>query len=224
MVLKTKAKSSGSSKIKKGSRFLEKKLLKEKRLFDAAYELFISKGINDTSIDDIVKKAGVAKGTFYLYFKNKYDIIDRIIIKKSLSIIKEALEYTMSKEKDDFIESVLCFTDYIIEYLKDNKRLLRLIHKNLSWGIFRKALTSSTQTVDIENIRTAFNEALIKGDVDEKEFEKRLFMIIELTSTVCYSSIILGEPYSIGEMKECLFDVISKILQPLVKNSTCTVV
>ncbi len=40
-------------------------------------------------------------------------------------------------------------------------------------------------------------------------------MIIELTGTVCYSSIILDEPYSIEEMKVSLFDVISKILQPL---------
>lgn len=93
MVLESKMKSTSSGK------FLEKKLLKEKKLYEAAYELFITKGINDTSIDDIVKKAGVAKGTFYLYFKNKYDIIDRIIIKKSLGIIKEALKYTMNEGK-----------------------------------------------------------------------------------------------------------------------------
>ncbi len=51
MVLESKMKSTSSGK------FLEKKLLKEKRLYEAAYELFITKGINDTSIDDIVKKS-----------------------------------------------------------------------------------------------------------------------------------------------------------------------
>ncbi|EJO5347694.1 TetR/AcrR family transcriptional regulator [Clostridium botulinum] len=209
MVLKSKLKSNSKGK------FLEKKLLKEKNLYESAYELFIEKGINYTSIDDIVKKAGVAKGTFYLYFKNKYDIIDKIIIKKSLCIIKEALKYTMNENKIDFIESVLCFTDYIIEYLKNNKRLLKLIHKNLSWGIFRKALVNSKQTNEITHIRDIFKNIIIKQQIDEREFEKRLFMIIELTGTVCYSSIILGEPYCIEEMKQSLFDVISKILQPL---------
>ncbi|HBJ2610423.1 TetR family transcriptional regulator [Clostridium botulinum] len=213
MVLESKMKSTSSGK------FLEKKLLKEKRLYEAAYELFITKGINDTSIDDIVKKAGVAKGTFYLYFKNKYDIIDRIIIKKSLGIIKEALKYTMNEGKREFIESVLCFTDYIIEYLKDNKRLLKLIHKNLSWGIFRKALLNSSQTKEIADIRDIFKNIMIKQQIDEKEFEKRLFMIIELTGTVCYSSIILDEPYPIEEMKVSLFDVISKILEPLCEKN-----
>ncbi len=121
----------------------------------------------------------------------------------------------MNESKGEFIESVLCFTDYIIEYLKNNKRLLKLIHKNLSWGIFRKALLNSSQTKEITDIRNIFKNIIIKRQIDGKEFEKRLFMIIELTGTVCYSSIILDEPYPIEEMKASLFDVISKILQPL---------
>ena len=52
----------------------ENKKKKKETLFNSAYELFITKGINSTAISDIVEKAGVAKGTFYLYFKDKYDI------------------------------------------------------------------------------------------------------------------------------------------------------
>ena len=62
---------------------------KENSLYDAAYELFITKGINNTAISDIVKHAGVGKGTFYLYFKNKHDILDKIIIRKSYEILQE---------------------------------------------------------------------------------------------------------------------------------------
>ena len=52
----------------------EKKKKKREDLLHAAYELFTSKGVFDTSISDIVKKANMAKGTFYLYFKDKYDM------------------------------------------------------------------------------------------------------------------------------------------------------
>ena len=38
-----------------------------------AFELFTTKGLTKTTISDIVDQAGVAKGTFYLYFKDKYD-------------------------------------------------------------------------------------------------------------------------------------------------------
>ena len=44
------------------------------KLYDAAYELFTSNGVHNTVIDDIVKSAGVAKGTFYLYCKDKYSL------------------------------------------------------------------------------------------------------------------------------------------------------
>ncbi|MBK6303399.1 MAG: helix-turn-helix transcriptional regulator [Arcobacter sp.] len=36
---------------------------------------FCEKGIQQTSIDQIAKSAGVAKGTIYLYFKNKEEIV-----------------------------------------------------------------------------------------------------------------------------------------------------
>ena len=43
---------------------------KEAALYNTAFELFTTKGTNKTTISDIVEKAGVAKGTFYLYFKD----------------------------------------------------------------------------------------------------------------------------------------------------------
>ena len=45
----------------------EKKKKKKEALLNTAYELFTTKGLNSTAISDIVEKAGVAKGTFYLY-------------------------------------------------------------------------------------------------------------------------------------------------------------
>lgn len=42
----------------------EKKKKKREDLLNATYELFTSKGVFDTSISDIVKKANMAKGTF----------------------------------------------------------------------------------------------------------------------------------------------------------------
>ena len=43
---------------------------KQDALLNTAYHLFTEKGFQKTSISDIVNEAGVAKGTFYLYFKD----------------------------------------------------------------------------------------------------------------------------------------------------------
>ena len=49
---------------------------KKSALYNTAFELFTTKGLAKTTISDIVENAGVAKGTFYLYFKDKYEIMN----------------------------------------------------------------------------------------------------------------------------------------------------
>ena len=49
----------------------ENKKIKQEALLSSAFKLFTEKGINNTSISDIVSSAKLAKGTFYLYFKDK---------------------------------------------------------------------------------------------------------------------------------------------------------
>lgn len=53
--------------------------VRKTELLDAAERLFITKGFQITTIDDIRAELGVAKGTFYHYFKSKDDILDAII-------------------------------------------------------------------------------------------------------------------------------------------------
>ena len=59
---------------------------KQDALLNTAYQLFTEKGFQKTSISDIVNEAGVAKGTFYLYFKDKLDIRYKLIAKKYLNM------------------------------------------------------------------------------------------------------------------------------------------
>lgn len=49
--------------------------IRREELMDAAQALFLGKGFNETSVDEIVKGAGVAKGTYYVYFKTKDDVL-----------------------------------------------------------------------------------------------------------------------------------------------------
>ncbi len=51
---------------------------------EAAFEMFLEKGFSSTRIDDVAAKAGVSKGTVYLYFENKEALfnaaIDRAVL------------------------------------------------------------------------------------------------------------------------------------------------
>lgn len=190
----------------------DKKLLKENKIFNAAFELFSQKGINKTAIDDIVNKAGVAKGTFYLYFKDKYDIFDKIIIKKSSDILEEAIISSKKTEFKDFIEETIYISDYIIEYFKNNKLLLKLMGKNISFGLFRKAVENDDSPI-IKSAVKHFNEKAKESNLDTEDITKTLFIIMELVGSVTYSSIIMNEPDDIDNMKSFLFKNIRKILK-----------
>lgn len=190
-----------------------KKELKEKELLAAAYKLFITRGIEKTSIDDIVKMAKIGKGTFYLYFKDKYDILNKIILKKSNQIIKDCLERTDKLEIVDFKERTLIFIDYIINVFENNQSLLKLINKNISWGLYRKAIMNPKEYDDVKRVLDIFINNLIKEGMDKEEAEMTLFMIIELVGSISYTTIILKEPTDIHTIKPVLFKKIRAMIE-----------
>ena len=114
----------------------ENKLLKRNALLNAAYELFTGKGIHKTSISDIVERSGIAKGTFYLYFLDKYDLRNKLIVHKAGELFiqaEKALENTNYTVLED---RIVFFVEYIVDYLTENKTLLAFLTKNLELGNF----------------------------------------------------------------------------------------
>ena len=55
-----------------------------------AYNLFITKGYDNTSVDEIIEKVNIAKGTFYYYFTSKEEMLDEVINKMINEEIIEA--------------------------------------------------------------------------------------------------------------------------------------
>lgn len=52
---------------------------RKSEIIDAAAELFLTQGFDETSVSDIVAKVGVAQGLFYYYFKSKNEILDQVV-------------------------------------------------------------------------------------------------------------------------------------------------
>ena len=48
-------------------------------LLQIAYRLFLSQGYENTSVDEIIEAAGIAKGTFYYYFQSKEQMLEAVI-------------------------------------------------------------------------------------------------------------------------------------------------
>lgn len=58
--------------MKKGER-------RKQELLQIAYRMFIARGYENTSVDDIIEEAGIAKGTYYYYFETKEQMLEEVI-------------------------------------------------------------------------------------------------------------------------------------------------
>ena len=189
------------------------KAIKEKSLLKTAFEFFTTKGFNKTSVSDIVNKAGVAKGTFYLYFKDKYDIRNRLISHKSTLLFRNAVSALESESENiSFEDKIIKIIDNIVNQLNENHSLLNFISKNLSWGVFKSVLTSPPSDEDI-NFSDIYYEMIENAPYHFKDPEIMLFMIIELVSSTCYSAILHSEPCSLDKLKPHLYNTIRLIIE-----------
>lgn len=92
------------------------KLDKKNRLISAAIEAFNEKGLEQTKIADIVKIAGVAQGTYYLYFPSKLAImpaIAEVVVEKNIAELHQGMDPTLpySEQLNQLIEISFSITE-----------------------------------------------------------------------------------------------------------------
>jgi TetR/AcrR family fatty acid metabolism transcriptional regulator len=88
-------------------------------------KMIIEKGYQNITVEDIAKKAGVAKGTLYLYFKNKDDIFINLVE----SFFAEAIHFIeYAKEiKGNSIEKLKTFIRLDLKFYEKNHRIFKLL-------------------------------------------------------------------------------------------------
>lgn len=140
--------------MKKGER-------RKQDLLNIAYRMFIEKGYENTSVDDIIIEAGIAKGTYYYYFESKEATLEAVIemmIEKAENIAKAALMnpvpipqklasvvYAFQPNKDEsVIADVLERKENIVMHDKIGKKIVEvavpilsdIVREGIAQGIF----------------------------------------------------------------------------------------
>ena len=193
-----------------------KKLDKEKRLLDTAFKLFTEKGIKETSIQSIVDEADVGKGTFYLYFKDKYQLRDVLIARKSQKLFDDALNSLKKNYIANFSDQIVFIINYVIDELNKNQLLLKLISKNLSLGVYNETIQKISLTSSLtaeSSLHDLFVNGVKKNNIRLENPDVTLYIIIELVSSTCFNSILYKDPLPIEEFKPHLYKVIKNLIE-----------
>lgn len=80
-------------------RIVKDAAVRKNEILDAAEQLFVTKGFEETSTNDILEKVGIARGTLYYHFKSKEEILDAMISRMNGSLLKKAAEIANKKEE-----------------------------------------------------------------------------------------------------------------------------
>lgn len=100
----------------------------------------------------------------------------------------------------DFDDRLIFIMDYVLDELAANKGLLAFIYKDLSWAVFKKALTTPAHNDDVD-FGEVYRKMIDESGKTFKDPEVMLFLIIELVGSTGYSSIMYNDPVSLEDLK-----------------------
>lgn len=142
------------------------------RLLDAARRVFGRKGYHPATVDDITREAGVAKGTFYLYFPEKpaifYELMEQffdMVLGVGLSVRPEV------QTREEYFERVERAARLLAGLFRDHRDLVRLAFRE-SMGLDERLerrvreFYRSLARVEADNIRLGVDLGILRDDVD----------------------------------------------------------
>jgi AcrR family transcriptional regulator len=109
------------------SRAERQRKLRRAAVLDAARTIFSQKGYHATSIDDLIEAAGIARGTFYLYFESKRAIFDELLDQLFATLAGTVHRIDVSPGAPPPVEQMNATVDLVFATLVENRELARLL-------------------------------------------------------------------------------------------------
>lgn len=102
---------------------------KRQKILRSAVQVFAQKGFYNAKVADIARRAGVADGTIYLYFKNKDEILISIFEEEMGKFIG-CMEQALNRQSDP-IEKIKIFIQAHLQFVRQNPRVAQVLQLEL---------------------------------------------------------------------------------------------
>ena len=160
-------------------------------IMESASRLFFESGYQESSMDDIAREIGVTKGTLYLYFKNKEELLYEVC-RRNTNLLEDNLDKMVT---EDILESAKSFFKAELE-LPEHLRFhwifaLGEINKNQR---VRKILLESYENyvkIISSRLEVLKERGLISGDADTRK--------LSLTMIALHNGIMMSMMQGLSE-------------------------
>lgn len=189
----------------------EKKKDNKLQIIQSAVKMFEKKGVEKTTIRDIMSNTDLGLGTFYSYFKDKEDLKEQIVLSKVVDLVLEA-EKKCTQE--DHVERFISFTDFIIDYYIAHPFEFELVASNLNWALYAKVENEERFAEADTTLKYILNKysQLFSKEYSDSQKLYILSLTIETVISTCKLAIRKDSILSIDEMKSVLVEMIKQIL------------
>lgn len=97
------------------------------QILDAATEVLLAKGLANTTVDDIANAAGLAKGTMYLYFKSKAQVLAALRLRHVQRMLVACAAAADRGRSASTIVRIERFIETVYDFAAEHAQLLHLL-------------------------------------------------------------------------------------------------
>ena len=169
---------------------------KRKKIIEAGKDEFSSVSLDEASIKNIAEKAGIARGSFYQYFKSKKDLLF-FILEENRETMEKKLNRIIKESHGDIFNIYISIYDDMASKCFDNMNqdIYKRIFENLKTNdesVFEGMEEKKKQ--DFKNFKNLIDKSKLKIESD-LDFD----LIIQILNAITMSSVVRSIKYTSPE-------------------------
>ncbi|MDD3725943.1 MAG: TetR/AcrR family transcriptional regulator [Candidatus Ratteibacteria bacterium] len=179
---------------------------KKDLILKASLRIISEKGYSATTIEEITEKAGVGKGTFYLYFEDKTDLFYSLIKEEFDNLIQETIKTV--EEIDGFFEKIRKGIEKYLSYYEKNYFLFKIL---LQEKPFLKRKSFDHCWTDFFSrwsfIKEIIEEQIKAGKIKDMDTDDIIYSLLGLLHVHIHRWILGGRRYSLTDKTDMIYQI-----------------
>lgn len=193
---------------------------RRREILDAALDLFLGKGFDETTVQDISRAAGMAIGTVYLYFSSKEDVLLGLheefhggLEERFAQVYRELGQRMAGGQDVPYTEVVDAVLDAEVTYSLEQKGVLEVIARYIPRSeVAREALAGNRRFV--ESMADAFRKGMSKGSLHTSDPEMTAYLLSIAVGETVKNAIVYGDPPDLDRLLAQAKELFHKALAP----------
>lgn len=188
----------------------DKRVIPKSKILQAGEKLFAQKGFYLTTLEEIASGANLAKGTIYLYFKNKTDLFISIIERK-LDVLLRKIKQGIEEEASP-VEEIKKTTRVHLKFLEQNRNFFKILQsfseeykKEMEKELTERVIKKNTRYLEI--LQHLFEKAIEHREVKPLNARKLAVILIGIVHSLTINWISQGEKDSLYKDHDLAWEI-----------------